>query len=82
MAQCSQHPDGIFGKAEVRLRDHANALRLEVLDSVDVVENGKCFEVVEEAVDSQVPAPGIFLGSSIGVVSEDDSAFGADNPLG
>ena len=82
VAQRPEHPHGVFGKAEVRLGDHANDPRLDVLDAVNVVEHRECFQVIEETVDGQVPAPGIFLGGAVGVVPEDDPALGPDDTVG
>ncbi len=66
---------------DIRIIDHPDDPGLEIPDPVDVVKHRECFHVVEQPVDRKVPSPGVLLRSAIGIVPEDDSAFGTNDPL-
>ena len=62
------HAHGIFAKANLGVADRPYDLLLDVLHPADPVDDGKILDVVEKAVDREIAAVGIGLGSAEGVV--------------
>ena len=63
----AQHPHRILEKALVRIADAAQHTGLQILQSADVVDDGKRPDVVEERVDGEVTTECVFLGRAEGV---------------
>jgi hypothetical protein len=60
----AHHPDGVFLEADVGVADRANEAGPEVLEAADVVDDREVADVVEEAVDREVPPEGVLAGRS------------------
>ena len=77
----TKHPDRVLREADVGVVDHPNDPGLQVPDPVDVVKHREGFHVVEQSIDRKVPSPGVLFRGPIGIVPEDDSALGTNDPL-
>ena len=69
----AEHPDGILAEPDERIADRlAHDAALEILDTAHEVEHGVRRDVVEEPVDGEVAAEGVFLGGPERVVRADE----------
>src|SRR5262249_61329808 len=64
----AQDAHRVLAEADVRVADGADEARLEVGEPPDVVLHLARFDIVEKAVDREVPAPGVLLRSAEHVV--------------
>ncbi len=60
VADRPDHPDGIAVDATFRIADHADDRPVQILDAVDVIDDGLVTDVEKKAVDRQVTALRIF----------------------
>ena len=69
-ADGAHHADGVFAETNVGVADGTDTARLEVAEATYIVDDGEVIDVVEESVDGEVTAKGIFLRGTEGVVLE------------
>jgi len=76
VANDTNHPDRVLLKPFVRITDGSYHLPLEVSHTVDIIDDGKISNIIEKAVDRDVPPQGILLRGSKTFCSDDPSFFG------
>ncbi len=59
-----QNPDRILGEANGRIADGAYEPAAQVAEAVGVIQHVLVVEVVEQRVDREVAAQGVFLGGA------------------
>ena len=64
----AEHADGIFLEAIVGIADAAQQAVLQVFQAADVVDDREVGDVVEQRVDGEVAAEGVFFGRAKRVV--------------
>jgi len=73
----AQHAHGILAKPHVGVADRSHDLVAQVVEAADVIDDREGGDVVEERVDREVAAEGVFLGRAERVVAMDQVlAFG------
>jgi len=74
-ANCAQDTHGVFGKTLVRIANDPDHALFEVAAAMDVVDDGEVGNVVEERIDGEIAAQGIFFGCAEQVVAQDEAVF-------
>ena len=69
-ARGAQHAHRILAIARLRIADHAQPVRREILRAADVVPDRKVGDVVVERVDGEIAPPDVLLDAAVDVVAQ------------
>ena len=69
--QRAQHANRIFGKAGLGITNHTQLPVFQVFEAANVVNDREVGDVVEEGIDGEVSAEGIFAGSAELILHEE-----------
>ncbi len=75
-ADGAQDANGVFDEAAGGIADDAQQVSIQIAQAAGVVDNGEVGDVVEEGVDGEVTAKGIFFGTSKNIVAQDKAVVG------
>jgi hypothetical protein len=75
MAESPNHSNRVLLEFLIRITDGSDDLPLKISHPVDIVNDGEIRNIVEQAIDGDVTAQGIFLGCSKAICSDDLPIF-------
>jgi hypothetical protein len=72
--RCAQHAHRILDEPHARIANRPNDPPLEIVQAADVIDDGFGRGVIEERVDGEIAAEGVFFSCAERIIAVDDAA--------